>query len=366
MLERLGHSVAELRTFNYSLYASGTLTGDDVARYRAMERDPELREIILAASIKPARACEEADQTRARHRQSTAAARESVPRVAVELWDWLADFDRPIVDAVRAGVAEEAGGAVAVLPTRALDQFKLEADKSIDLVRETAERLRDHRATLVIWCLDEYQTHSLDEIEAEALLASGWRLRPSSGLSDRRTGRSCSSSADREPNRSALRSRSVPCVGRRRSRRCSASSCCKRRCLRLAPRFSLSIAMLRRFSRRARNTPSPGRFAPVCGMARSRSAQSCERRTQPTPRRSVGNSRFGRWRPMQRWSGLACVRRDVCHAPGTATPAPSRGHRLRLLVGFGFATGGRPAVLARRRLSAATVRRAHSGRRPVA
>jgi SAM-dependent methyltransferase len=55
MLERLGHSVAELRTFNYSLYASGTLTGDDVARYRAMERDPELREIILAASIKPAR-----------------------------------------------------------------------------------------------------------------------------------------------------------------------------------------------------------------------------------------------------------------------------------------------------------------------
>lgn len=88
---------------------------------------------------------------------------------AVELWDWLADFDRPIVDAVRAGVAEEAGGAVAVLPTRALDQFKLEADKSIDLVRETAERLRDHRATLVIWCLDEYQTHSLDEIEAEAL-----------------------------------------------------------------------------------------------------------------------------------------------------------------------------------------------------
>ena len=56
MLERLGHAVAELRTFNYSLYALGTLSGDDVARYRAMERDPELREIILAASIKPTHA----------------------------------------------------------------------------------------------------------------------------------------------------------------------------------------------------------------------------------------------------------------------------------------------------------------------
>ena len=53
MLERLGHRVAEIRTFSYSLYALGTLHGDDVERYRAMERDPALREIILSASIKP-------------------------------------------------------------------------------------------------------------------------------------------------------------------------------------------------------------------------------------------------------------------------------------------------------------------------
>ena len=54
MIERLRHRVTEIRTFNYSLYALGTLHGEDVERYRAMERDPELREIILAASIKPA------------------------------------------------------------------------------------------------------------------------------------------------------------------------------------------------------------------------------------------------------------------------------------------------------------------------
>lgn len=56
MLERLHHRIAEIRTFNYSVHALGTLTGDDVERYRKMERDPELREIILSASIKPASA----------------------------------------------------------------------------------------------------------------------------------------------------------------------------------------------------------------------------------------------------------------------------------------------------------------------
>ena len=54
MIERLQHRVSEIRTFNYSLYALEMLQGEDVERYRAMERDPELREIILAASIKPA------------------------------------------------------------------------------------------------------------------------------------------------------------------------------------------------------------------------------------------------------------------------------------------------------------------------
>lgn len=92
---------------------------------------------------------------------------------AAELWTWLADFDHGLVDALRAEVIEEGGGAVCVLPTRALDQFKLAADASIDLVKETFERLWDHGATLVIWCLDEYQTHSLDEVEAEALFG-GW------------------------------------------------------------------------------------------------------------------------------------------------------------------------------------------------
>jgi len=88
---------------------------------------------------------------------------------AHELWSWLADFDHRTIDLIRARVSEEGGSAVAVLPARALDQFKLKADISIDLVEGTLERLKDARATLVIWCLDEYQTHSLDEVEAEAL-----------------------------------------------------------------------------------------------------------------------------------------------------------------------------------------------------
>lgn len=56
MLEQIRHRIEEIRTFNYSLHALGTLSGDDVERYRKMERDPELREIILSASIKPSRA----------------------------------------------------------------------------------------------------------------------------------------------------------------------------------------------------------------------------------------------------------------------------------------------------------------------
>ena len=88
---------------------------------------------------------------------------------AGEFWAWLADFDCRVVAAVRARVTEESAGAVAVLPARALDQFKLRPSASIELVQATLERLKDLDATLVIWCFDEYQTHSLDEVEAEAL-----------------------------------------------------------------------------------------------------------------------------------------------------------------------------------------------------
>jgi SAM-dependent methyltransferase len=88
---------------------------------------------------------------------------------AEEFWRWLADFEPRTVDTVRALVAAEHGGTVGVLPTKALDQFKLKPGVSIELVRRTFERLADLDASLVIWCLDEYHTHSLDEVEAEAL-----------------------------------------------------------------------------------------------------------------------------------------------------------------------------------------------------
>jgi ABC-type polysaccharide/polyol phosphate transport system ATPase subunit/SAM-dependent methyltransferase len=54
MLGRLGHQVLHCELFNYSLCGAGTLTGPDLEKYRAMERDPTLREVILTASQKPA------------------------------------------------------------------------------------------------------------------------------------------------------------------------------------------------------------------------------------------------------------------------------------------------------------------------
>jgi 2-polyprenyl-3-methyl-5-hydroxy-6-metoxy-1,4-benzoquinol methylase len=53
LVERLGHELVEMRAFNYSLYGAGTLHGADVDRFRRMEQDPELREIILSVSRKP-------------------------------------------------------------------------------------------------------------------------------------------------------------------------------------------------------------------------------------------------------------------------------------------------------------------------
>lgn len=53
MLEQLGHRSIEIDTFSFSVHASGVLDGDALVKYRRMERDPELRELILATSVKP-------------------------------------------------------------------------------------------------------------------------------------------------------------------------------------------------------------------------------------------------------------------------------------------------------------------------
>lgn len=53
MLAQLGHDVLSIETFNYSIYTLGRLIGDDLKNFREMERDSEMREVILAISRKP-------------------------------------------------------------------------------------------------------------------------------------------------------------------------------------------------------------------------------------------------------------------------------------------------------------------------
>jgi 2-polyprenyl-3-methyl-5-hydroxy-6-metoxy-1,4-benzoquinol methylase len=54
MLEAIGHEVADLDVYNYSIYEVKELTGSDAARYGRMAVDPELREVIFTRSIKKA------------------------------------------------------------------------------------------------------------------------------------------------------------------------------------------------------------------------------------------------------------------------------------------------------------------------
>ena len=55
MLEQLGHRAIEVDTFGFSAYAMGVLEGDALVKHQLMEQDPELRELILATSVKPGR-----------------------------------------------------------------------------------------------------------------------------------------------------------------------------------------------------------------------------------------------------------------------------------------------------------------------
>ncbi len=52
MLEAIGHKVADLDVYNYSIYGLKELAGPDAARYARMAVDPELREVIFTRSIK--------------------------------------------------------------------------------------------------------------------------------------------------------------------------------------------------------------------------------------------------------------------------------------------------------------------------
>ena len=52
MLEAIGHEVADLDVYNYSIYGLKELAGPDAARYARMAVDPEFREVIFTRSIK--------------------------------------------------------------------------------------------------------------------------------------------------------------------------------------------------------------------------------------------------------------------------------------------------------------------------
>lgn len=53
MLSRIGHKLIALETFNYSLFGQKRLEGIEAERFRRMEEDPSLREVILSVSRKP-------------------------------------------------------------------------------------------------------------------------------------------------------------------------------------------------------------------------------------------------------------------------------------------------------------------------
>jgi len=55
MLTRAGFEAVDIEMFNYSVYGFTELTGEHLVRFRAMERDPNRREIILAVAAKPQR-----------------------------------------------------------------------------------------------------------------------------------------------------------------------------------------------------------------------------------------------------------------------------------------------------------------------
>ena len=54
MVERIGHESIEIETFNYSMLGLSELSGREAVNYRAMQADPDRRELIFSASRKRA------------------------------------------------------------------------------------------------------------------------------------------------------------------------------------------------------------------------------------------------------------------------------------------------------------------------
>lgn len=52
MLHQIGQQDIHVELFNYSVYGLSELRGEDAERFRRMERDPQLRELIMTRSTK--------------------------------------------------------------------------------------------------------------------------------------------------------------------------------------------------------------------------------------------------------------------------------------------------------------------------
>jgi SAM-dependent methyltransferase len=53
MIDAIGHVDCETELYNYSIYGLSELTGSEAIRFRKMQADPELRELIMTHSTKP-------------------------------------------------------------------------------------------------------------------------------------------------------------------------------------------------------------------------------------------------------------------------------------------------------------------------
>jgi hypothetical protein len=53
MLQQIGHRDIHVELFNFSVYGLAELHGADAERFRRMEREPQLRELIMTRSKKP-------------------------------------------------------------------------------------------------------------------------------------------------------------------------------------------------------------------------------------------------------------------------------------------------------------------------
>lgn len=91
------------------------------------------------------------------------------------LWTWMGGcFSPEIIERTHRVIEESADGTWIVFPHPRLTHFKLWAELSLAVIRDTLDPLMRSLAApgRVVWMLDAYQTHGLEPFEAEAVFGS--------------------------------------------------------------------------------------------------------------------------------------------------------------------------------------------------